>query len=1853
MRNWKKLLKKGVSFLLVVTMIANTGMTAFAENDSSVDLSNGLIAHYDFETVEGTSVTNKANAGKFEGTLSGSAAISAGTKLGKSLQLGTAAGGMQLSNLVNASASSFSVSMWYKADRISGSNVNLVQAGTIAGGTGRTILILSPEQKYYTYLTGDNSKTPTAAVTPTEWQHVTFVYDQVNSKAYFYVNGKVDNAAGVTLSGTALDTADMIIGRHRNANEGQFYGLIDEVRIYNKVLSADEAKAIYDAHADLVKEEPVPEPGDTEAIVVTVDPKTVERTVDDSIFGINHRYAFNGYGTFDPYLMEMKDDFQELYEEAGFGSIRYPGGTISNLFNWKTTLDLVGRKNQIHGFYNNSGQGGIEPNFGIKEIADFADDVNSEIVYVYSLGRGNAQDAADLIEFLNAEVGTNPNGGIDWAQVRSESGHPEPYNVRYFEIGNEMNQGGTDGNSSQQYWLAGGASGAEHAYIHGGTMTFRNQYAVAEEDWNVAASKSDGSAGMVRYMRYANTNPKKYDDNGNIVDDESFTAVNKGSVSVTINGANWTIVENFEKSSATDQHVVIDYSTGALIFGDGEKGAIPEAGQEIKVTYSVDRDGFVDVSKAMKDTTDAINKANQEKNVAVQHEAYVYSGFESGSIMNNLENQGYGDLYDGMTIHPYSGAPSGTGAAFYDSAMQLAEQNGVGHVTRYNFPEGKVPVISEYGIFRSTDLLLRSQTHAVYIAKVIMEYVRLGSPYIQKHCLTDWFSSGADSLGPTQQAVIQVVAQNGANTKTGEGDFAFFSTPSARVFQMLNSSFGTDILASSFNKTETLSNGVKAYSALASKDKYDNYYVAFVNVDRTKDKNVEIKVNDVDFSGKDVEIQMLSTDNFSDANTLEEPDNVVVETTVYENIDATVTLTVPKHSFAVVKVSAGVDKTALETAIEEVKDLVQAEYTEESWKAANVETAVTDAQAVLKDITATKETVAAAVEALEEAAAKLERITADKTALEAKIAEADALIGTNYTGDSWDALQKILGTAKNVEAKVNAAQELVDRVLADLTEAFDNLQEVIPVSEMTAISGSQYLPGTANEGPDDYILDGDSSTHWHTNWASSDGSDIEKRWIGVSLKEAAEVAGIQYLPRNNGGNGAVTEYKAQYRESDDGEWIDLATGTWSASDKSWQLIEFETVVAKQVRVIGVHTYADSGEDAHMSTAEFRLLKPVEETPDVPEIPPVEENDEVVRLFGNSRYGTGYAVADALKEVLGADKFEAVVVATGKNFADALAGSYLAVEKNAPILLTNGKDDNIAELHAYIAANVAEGGKVYILGGEAAVPAAVEAIEGYDVVRLFGDSRYDTNLAILAEAGVAGDSVIVATGKTFADSLSASAAKLPILLVKPNAALNEEQKEILADMHDIYIVGGEGAVSTAYAEELAAYGEVTRVYGDSRYDTSVEIAKTFCTDADNAVVASGKNFPDGLCGGPLAAALNAPLVLTKDGGASAASGYMADKGIASGYVLGGNGALADDTVVDVFELESADDITNDNYDKKDDFVGVFWFTMADNYLMSVKNTLDVELKKLGLEAAKNIMHYDSCRDQDVQMAQIDSAIQNGATCLVVNIVQAGSKDVSRQIIDKASAAGIPVIFFNRIIEMEDTEESVLESYDKCAYVGANAMEAGQVQGDMIGEYLIDNYDAVDLNGDGKISYAMFMGQLENPDAVYRTKYSVESANAVLSKAGKPELSYFDASNEDKYQVNQDEPWSPEASYRLMHENLANYNESKGNMIELVICNNDGMAEGAILALNDLGYNLNGSTVIPVFGIDGTDLAKALIDQGSMSGTVLHDAEGVALCLTDLIDNVKSGKRLMAGTEGYPMAEGFTNKIFIPYVTYMGK
>lgn len=293
--------------------------------------------------------------------------------------------------------------------------------------------------------------------------------------------------------------------------------------------------------------------------------------------------------------------------------------------------------------------------------------------------------------------------------------------------------------------------------------------------------------------------------------------------------------------------------------------------------------------------------------------------------------------------------------------------------------------------------------------------------------------------------------------------------------------------------------------------------------------------------------------------------------------------------------------------------------------------------------------------------------------------------------------------------------------------------------------------------------------------------------------------------------------------------------------------------------------------------------------------------QAARVYGATRYQTAMKVAQLTGNVLGVERFNAVVIASGTQFADALSGSYLASVKGAPILLTNG--NNAAQLHTWIREHVIPGGTVYLLGGTAAVPTTVEnGLGDYVLKRLGGATRYDTNLAILREAGVSGKQIIVCTGKAFADSLSASAVGLPILLVKDR--LTDAQKALLAESTGgSLVIGGTGAVSQAVEKELAAYGTVERIGGASRYETSVLVAHRFFRYPGVAVLASAGNFPDGLCAGPMAAALGIPLLLTADGKTDMVRTYAVERGLYAAYILGGSGLISDAAVRSVMGLQA--------------------------------------------------------------------------------------------------------------------------------------------------------------------------------------------------------------------------------------------------------------------------------------------------------------------------------------------------------------
>lgn len=323
--------------------------------------------------------------------------------------------------------------------------------------------------------------------------------------------------------------------------------------------------------------------------------------------------------------------------------------------------------------------------------------------------------------------------------------------------------------------------------------------------------------------------------------------------------------------------------------------------------------------------------------------------------------------------------------------------------------------------------------------------------------------------------------------------------------------------------------------------------------------------------------------------------------------------------------------------------------------------------------------------------------------------------------------------------------------------------------------------------------------------------------------------------------------------------------------------------------------------------------------------------------------------------------------------------------------------------------------------------------------------------------------------------------------------------------------------------------------------------------------------------------------------------------------------------------------------KDGSVAVFYYTYGDTYISSVRAALDSALDAAGIK----YQDYDSNNSQTTQSEQVTTAIAQGATVLVVNLVDTGSDDAAKNIISQAN--GVPVIFFNRSV----SEEAVTSS-DKCVFVGTDYEMAGHMQGEMIGNYLLENYDTLDLNGDGTISYVMFKGQEGNAEADARTKYGQEDADAILTGAGKPALSFYDSANSNKYLVDQAGAWSSAAATEYMQTIMSQYSEANNNMVELVIANNDEMAIGAVTALQNAGYNKDGATVIPVFGVDATDAAKDAIAAGSMIGTIKQDAEGMANTIANITANFMDGKEAFDGVDSANVVG--TWRVNIPYATY---
>lgn len=288
------------------------------------------------------------------------------------------------------------------------------------------------------------------------------------------------------------------------------------------------------------------------------------------------------------------------------------------------------------------------------------------------------------------------------------------------------------------------------------------------------------------------------------------------------------------------------------------------------------------------------------------------------------------------------------------------------------------------------------------------------------------------------------------------------------------------------------------------------------------------------------------------------------------------------------------------------------------------------------------------------------------------------------------------------------------------------------------------------------------------------------------------------------------------------------------------------------------------------------------------------------------------------------------------------------------------------------------------------------------------------------------------------------------------------------------------------------------------------------------------------------------------------------------------------------------------------VGVVTYTADDPFINAMIEKVKSQLKTMETTDMNVIVSVRSGdNDQREQDEIVDEMIDAGCDVLCVNLVD---RTAPANIIRSARQSDIPVIFFNREPVRDD-----LMQWEKLYYVGCDAKESGDMQGEIAANY-IKKHSEVDRNGDGKIQYVLLEGEAGHQDAISRTDCSVKT---IMDKGVDLEkLSYQFAD------------WNRGQAENRMTQLISQY----GSQIELVISNNDEMALGAVEAYNNSSISRDRWPVI--FGIDGLDDALQAIKQGTMQGTVYNDKEAQAGEIARLAVDLFKGNSL----DGHSLDDG---------------
>lgn len=303
-----------------------------------------------------------------------------------------------------------------------------------------------------------------------------------------------------------------------------------------------------------------------------------------------------------------------------------------------------------------------------------------------------------------------------------------------------------------------------------------------------------------------------------------------------------------------------------------------------------------------------------------------------------------------------------------------------------------------------------------------------------------------------------------------------------------------------------------------------------------------------------------------------------------------------------------------------------------------------------------------------------------------------------------------------------------------------------------------------------------------------------------------------------------------------------------------------------------------------------------EPPAEPELPEEPVEQTVERFGGDDRYHTNKLMNQDVSD----GSLDHVIVTSGTNFPDALAGGALTSVKNGTIVLVNERNSVMDAATTDIARMLKPDGKVLILGSDTVVSDKMSQKlkdKNISTERIYGKSRVETAIEVAKEVNPESKEVFLVDGYNFADALSVApvSAKLnqPILMTRTQDKLPESVLNYLdeSSIEKITIIGGTLAVGSPIEEYLKAHGyKVNRISGDKRTETSLAVAKAYYPKVSAVGIANGWEFPDALSGSAFAYRNDMPVILTSEKGISPSNLEWIKENKKSVYLMGGTLAL---------------------------------------------------------------------------------------------------------------------------------------------------------------------------------------------------------------------------------------------------------------------------------------------------------------------------------------------------------------------------